>query len=78
MTSEAIDFVANEFTNEQKLAVIDIIEKLAISDLIINNKELSLLFSVIEACYEEKAKIIKILQIFMNVLLRQRSRTSNG
>lgn len=60
MTSEAIEFVANEFTNEQKLAVIDIIEKLAISDLIINNKELSLLFSVIEACYEEKAKIIKI------------------
>ena len=40
--------------------MIDIIEKLAISDLIINNKELSLLFSVIEACYEEKAKIIKI------------------
>ena len=60
MTSEAIDFVANEFNNEQKLAVIDIIEKLAISDLIINNKELSLLFSIIEACYEEKAEIIKI------------------
>ncbi len=60
MTSEAIDFVSNEFNHEQKLAVIDIIEKLAISDLILNNKELSLLFSIIEACYEEKAEIIKV------------------
>ena len=60
MTSEAIDFIANEFDQKQKLAVIDILDKLATSDYILNTKELSILFSVVEVHSKDKAEILKI------------------
>ena len=59
MVSEAIDFVSNEFSQKQKLAIIHILEELAISDSVLNNKELAILFSIVEAFTEERDEIIK-------------------
>ena len=60
MVSEAIDFTANEFDHAQKVAIIDILEELAISDSVLNNKELSILFSIVEAHTEDRDEIIKV------------------
>ena len=53
MTWEAVDLVGAEFDQEQKRGVVDILERLATSDECLDNKEMSILYAVVMACYND-------------------------
>jgi hypothetical protein len=53
MTWEAVEFVASEFDEEQKKAMVDILERLATSDEYLDKKEMSILYAAVMACYKE-------------------------
>ena len=53
MTWEAVDLAGNEFDQEQKNGIVDILERLATSDEYLDNKEMSILYAVIMACYDD-------------------------
>ena len=53
MTWEAVEFVGNEFNDEQKIAMVDILERLATCDKYLDNKELAIFYAVVMACYAE-------------------------
>ncbi|SVE44407.1 uncharacterized protein METZ01_LOCUS497261, partial [marine metagenome] len=53
MTWEAVEFVGNEFDDEQKKVMVDILERLATSDEYLDIKEMSILYAVVMACYED-------------------------
>lgn len=53
MTWEAVDLVGAEFDQEQKRGVVDILERLATSDEYLDNKEMSILYAVVMACYDD-------------------------
>jgi len=53
MTWEAVDLAGNEFDQEQKNGIVDILERLATSDEYLDNKEISILYAVIMACYDD-------------------------
>ena len=57
MTWEAVEFVANEFDDEQKKATLDILERLATSDEYLDKKEMSIIYAVVTVCYDELDKI---------------------
>ena len=52
MTWEAVEFVASEFDEEQKKAMVDILERMATSDEYLDKKEMSILYAAVMACYE--------------------------
>jgi len=53
MTWEAVEFVASEFDDEQKKAMVDILERLATSDEYLDKKEMSILYAAVMACHDE-------------------------
>ena len=64
MIDEAIEFVQEEFGQDQKDATIEILETLAISDSILDHKELSILYSVVLACSKGKNEIVETFHKF--------------
>ena len=60
MTWEAVEFVGNEFNYEEKVAMVDILERLATCDKYLDNKELSIFYAVVMACHSEIDSINKI------------------
>jgi len=64
MVDEAIEFVQEEFGQDQKDATIEILETLAISDSILDHKELSILYSVVLACSKGKNEIVETFHKF--------------
>ena len=60
MTWEAVEFVGNEFNDEQKIAMVDILERLATCDKYLDNKELAIFYAVVMACHSEIESINKI------------------
>jgi hypothetical protein len=78
MIWEALDFVKNEFNKKEKSALIDISIGLAISDKYLDNKELSLIFGVVEACEDNTEKIIKTFTSLYEILKRKKDDDSDG
>ena len=64
MIDEAIEFVQEEFGQDQKDATIETLETLAISDSILDHKELSILYSVVLACSKDKSQIAETFHKF--------------
>jgi len=60
MTWEAVEFVGNEFNDEQKIAMVDILERLATCDKYLDNKELAIFYAVVMACHSEIESVNKI------------------
>jgi hypothetical protein len=70
MVDEAIEFVHEEFDKDQKNAIVDILETLAISDLILDHKELSILYSVVLACSRGKNEIAETFHKFHEQIIK--------
>ena len=72
MIDEAIEFVKEEFDQEQKDAIVNILEKLAISDSILDHKELSILYSVVLSCNKGKSEIAETFHKFYQQIVKTR------
>jgi len=70
MTWEAVEFVASEFDEEQKKAMVDILERLATSDEYLDKKEMSILYAAIMACYEEIDAINTVFSRFYERIIK--------
>lgn len=70
MIDEAIEFVQEEFDQDQKDATIEILETLAISDSILDHKELSILYSVALACSKGKNEIAETFHKFHEQIVK--------
>tara|TARA_Y100000768_G_scaffold225351_1_gene170152 strand:+ start:1204 stop:2352 length:1149 start_codon:yes stop_codon:yes gene_type:complete len=74
MISEAVDYVANEFNYDEKLALIDILEKLAISDNVLNNKELSILYSIVEITFNNTSEVLNAFTKIYEKIVKKHSK----
>ena len=70
MIDEAIEFVRAEFDLDQKDAIVNILETLAISDSILDHKELSILYSVVLACSKDKSQIAETFHKFHEQIIK--------
>ena len=70
MTWEAVEFVASEFDEEQKKAMVDILERLATSDEYLDKKEMSILYAAVMACYEEIDAINTVFSRFYERIIK--------
>ena len=70
MIDEAIEFVRAEFDQDQKDAIVNILEHLAISDSILNHKELSILYSVVLSCSKDKSQIAETFHKFHEQIVK--------
>ena len=70
MIDEAIEFVRAEFDQDQKDATIEILETLAISDSILDHKELSILYSVVLSCSKDKSQIAETFHKFHEQIVK--------
>ena len=71
MTWEAVEFVANEFDDEQKKATVDILERLATSDEYLDKKEMSIIYAVVTVCYDELDKINTVFSRFYEEIINR-------
>tara|TARA_B100000963_G_scaffold361338_1_gene396245 strand:- start:1576 stop:2718 length:1143 start_codon:yes stop_codon:yes gene_type:complete len=72
MIDEAIEFVKEEFDQEQKDAIVNILETLSISDSILDHNELSILYSVVLACSSGKSQIAETFHKFYEQIVKTR------
>jgi hypothetical protein len=70
MTWEAVEFVASEFDEKQKKAMVEILERLATSDEYLDNKEMSILYATVMACYEEIDAINTVFSRFYEIIIK--------
>jgi hypothetical protein len=70
MTWEAVEFVASEFDDEQKKAMVDILERLATSDEYLDKKEMSILYAAVMACYKEIDAVNTIFSRFYEKIIK--------
>ena len=70
MTWEAVEFVASEFDEEQKKAMVDILERLATSDEYFDKKEMSILYAAVMACYKEIDAINTVFSRFYERIIK--------
>ena len=70
MTWEAVEFVASEFDEEQKKAMVDILERMATSDEYLDKKEMSILYAAVMACYEEIDAINTVFSRFYERIIK--------
>ena len=72
MIDEAIDFVEAEFDRDQKSAIIKILETIAISDAILDHKELSILYSVVLSCSISKSQVAETFHKFFEQIVKNK------
>ena len=70
MTWEAVEFVGNEFDDEQKKAMVDILERLATSDEYLDKKEMSILYAVVMACHNEIDTVTTVFSGFYENIIK--------
>jgi len=70
MTWEAVEFVASEFDDEQKKAMVDILERLATSDEYLDKKEMSILYAAVMASYKEIDAINTVFSRFYERIIK--------
>jgi hypothetical protein len=70
MTWEAVEFVASEFDDEQKKAMVDILERLATSDKYLDKKEMSILYAAVMGCYEEIDAVNTVFSKFYERIIK--------
>jgi len=73
MTWEAVEFVASEFDEEQKKAMVDILERLATSDEYLDKKEMSILYATVMACYKEIDVVNTVFSRFYERIIKIQS-----
>ena len=73
MTLEAVEFVASEFDEKQKKAMVDILERLATSDEYLDKKEMSILYAAVMACYKEIDVVNTVFSRFYERIIKIQS-----
>jgi hypothetical protein len=73
MTWEAVEFVASEFDDEQKKAMVNILDRLATSDGYLDKKEMSILYAAVMGCYEEIDAVNTVFSRFYERIIKTHS-----
>jgi hypothetical protein len=73
MTWEAVEFVASEFDDEQKKAMVNILDRLATSDEYLDKKEMSILYAAVMGCYEEIDAVNTVFSRFYERIIKTHS-----